>query len=171
MEPLGKYFPTLPLNTMETLLDIKIRPFSIEKEQLHLLFQCYLPMYRCLCRFKSFSYTNFFIIGGGRPPPCPPGYASGGDFYGTVDTLTENVRYAIVNVVLIIVASMLSISIIVLIKARPMLDQPSFIFLAALACSNLAMVWISITLYVAIALRGVSQDGTIERALLLLASC
>ena len=47
-----------------------MRPFPDRKEQLHLLFQRYLPMYRFYCRFKRFLNTNFFIIGVGRPP-CP----------------------------------------------------------------------------------------------------
>ena len=32
-----------------TLLDINVRPFPDGKEQLHLQYQCYLPMYRFYC--------------------------------------------------------------------------------------------------------------------------
>ena len=56
------------------LLDIKIRPFLDRKEQLHLLFQAHIPMYRSYCRFERFLIINFFIIGGAAP--LPPGYAS-----------------------------------------------------------------------------------------------
>ena len=41
-------------------LDIKIRPFLDRKEQLHLLFQGYLPMHRFYCRFERSSNNNFF---------------------------------------------------------------------------------------------------------------
>ena len=70
--------------------------------------------------------------------------------------------FAIVNAAIIIVAAVLNFFIVYLIKTRSVLHQPSFILLAALSCSDLAMVCVSGTLYLAIALRGVSTDGNIE---------
>ena len=85
-----------------------------------------------------------------------------GELYGILNTTIEAVLYGLVNIVLIIVASMLNISILFLIKTRSILHQPSFTLLAALACTDLAMACICGTLYLAIALRGISEDGTIE---------
>ena len=51
-------------------LDMKIHPFQDRKEQLHLLFQGYLPMHRFHCRFEHFS-NNFFIIGVAAPSKAP----------------------------------------------------------------------------------------------------
>ena len=85
-----------------------------------------------------------------------------GELYGVLNTTIEAVLYGLVNIVLIIVASLLNISILFLIKTRSILHQPSFTLLAALACADLATVCICGTLYLAIALRGVSEDGTIE---------
>ena len=85
-----------------------------------------------------------------------------GDLYGILDTTPERVFYTIVNVVLIIFASMLNVSIIVIIKTRSILHQPSFFLLAALACTDLVLISICGTLYLAIALRGISKDGMIE---------
>ena len=51
-----------------TFLDIKIRPFLDRKEQLHVLFQSYLPVDRFYCRFERSSNSNFFIIGAVTPP-------------------------------------------------------------------------------------------------------
>ena len=85
-----------------------------------------------------------------------------GDLYGSLDTTPERILYAIINVALIIVASILNISIIVLIRTRPILHQPSFFLLAALACTDLALISICGTMYLAIALSGLSKDGAIE---------
>ena len=85
-----------------------------------------------------------------------------GELYGVLNTTIEAVLYGLVNIVLIIVASLLNISILFLIKTRSILHQPSFTLLAALACADLATVCICGTLYLAIALRGVPEDGTIE---------
>ena len=85
-----------------------------------------------------------------------------GDFYGTLYTTPERVLYTIVNVLLIIAASLLNISVTTLIRTRSVLHQPSFILLAALACNDLAMVCISGSLNLAITLMGVSKDGAIE---------
>ena len=45
-------------------MDLKKCPFPVRKQQLHLLFYCYLPVYRFDCRFERLSNTNFLIIGG-----------------------------------------------------------------------------------------------------------
>ena len=73
----GNFFRSHPLNNREApFLYINICPFLDGKEQLHYLFQCYLPMYRFYCRIERFSNTNFFITGVGRPPTLPSGHAS-----------------------------------------------------------------------------------------------
>ena len=43
--PLGMFSTTPFKNWGNALLDIKIRPFPDRKEQLNLLFQCYLQVY------------------------------------------------------------------------------------------------------------------------------
>ena len=50
--------------------------FLDRKEQSHLLFQRYLPMYRSYCRFERFSNTRLFLIGAAAPlvPPATPLY-------------------------------------------------------------------------------------------------
>ena len=74
--PRKTFFTTSSEYQGNALLDIKICPFPRRKDQLHLLFQSYLPIYRFYHRFKHFSNTNFVINwGGGGRSPLPPGYA------------------------------------------------------------------------------------------------
>ena len=87
-----------------------------------------------------------------------------GEFYGALNTAVEAILYTIIHIAIIIVASLLNITIIILIKTRPILHNPSFILLAALACSDLAMVCLSGTLYLTITLNGNSSGGTIKMA-------
>ena len=87
-----------------------------------------------------------------------------GELYGNSTTTLETVLFTIVNVVIIIVASALNITILILIKTRHVLHKPSFVLLAALACSDLLMVCLPGTLYLAITLSGNSNNGTIQNA-------
>ena len=93
-----------------------------------------------------------------------------GELYGTLNTTVEAVFYVIIMAVIILVASVLNITIIVLIKTRPTLHQPSFILLAALACSDLAMVCIPGVFYLGVSLKGMSNDGAMEVATCFLTS-
>ena len=88
--------------------------------------------------------------------------SSCGDFFGTLSTPLETILYITVNVVIIIAASILNMTIIILIKTRVVLHQPSFILLAALACSDLAMVCVPAILYLTIVVKGKSNDGKVE---------
>ena len=84
-----------------------------------------------------------------------------GEFYGAVRSTVETVFYTIINVTIIIVASVLNITIIVMIKTRPVLHKPSFILLGALACSDLAMVCMGGVLYLTTTLKGMPAEGAI----------
>ena len=83
------------------------------------------------------------------------------ELFGALNSIQEKVLYTIINVTIIIVASVLNITIIVLIKTRPVLHKPSFILLGALACSDLALVCLVGILYLAITLKGISAGNTI----------
>ena len=68
-EPL-EIFSTTPFTCQgNALLDIRICSFLHRKEQLHLLFQCYLSNVSIVLqiqgRFKRLSNTNVFSLGGG----------------------------------------------------------------------------------------------------------
>ena len=93
------------------------------------------------------------------------------EFYGVLNSTSEAVLYTIVNVMIIIVASALNITIVFLIKTRTVLHKPSFILLGALACSDLAMVYVAGILYLTITLKGVSANGTLKLANCYLTSC
>ena len=87
-----------------------------------------------------------------------------GEFFGSLNSTTEKVLYTIIDISIFIVASVLNITILILIKTRPVLHRPSFVLLAALACSDLLMVCLPGTLYLAITLSDLSNNGTIKIA-------
>ena len=82
--------------------------------------------------------------------------------YGTFDTTLEKVLFALLNIAIIITASVLNASVIFLIKTRSVLRQPSFFLLAALACTDSIMACAGGTLYIIVTLKGISSDGKIE---------
>ena len=84
------------------------------------------------------------------------------EMYGTFDTSLEKVLFTLVNIVIITTASVLNISVIFLIKTRSVLHQPSYLLLAALACTDLIMACAGGTLYIVVTLKGTSNDGKIE---------
>ena len=86
------------------------------------------------------------------------------EHYGTLNTTVEKVIYALINVVVIFVASFLNITVISIIKTRAVLHQPSFILIAALACSDLSMVMVSGTIYAAVILSGGTSNCGLEIA-------
>ena len=87
-----------------------------------------------------------------------------GELFGNLNSTMEKVLYTIINITVFIAASVLNITIIVLVKKRPVLHKPSFILLTALACSDLAMVCLTGTLYLAITLSDLSNNDTVKIA-------
>lgn len=84
------------------------------------------------------------------------------ELFGSIEETWQMVLYVIIFAVLITLSTIFNSAVLVLIIKKPVLHRPSFVLIAALACSDLMMALGPGTIYLVITLLGKSKNCTVE---------